>query len=432
MVYELLLEDEQDGVFAISLVEDPAIELDFVYLNKQKPIKFQAVNEEKRLVVGPILVPDKHILRVDEKTNLPYSVFFSKHTVQLISQKYMEQKNNDQVTIQHDFGVEDISLVESWLVESEVKDKSKLYKMSVPIGTWMGVMKVNNDEVWNDFIKTGELKGFSVEGIFEHKPVGNNMDISLEDTILAQLNKLVNMESYSDYGEGIRNNAKRGIELNEKQGNKCATQTGKIRGQQLANGEPISLETIRRMYSYLSRAESDYDPNDTTSCGTISYLLWGGKAGLSWSRNKLRELGLLEENQQPTIDSSYPGEVASGSISKETLQAEEMNVYGYDTSHFYLCPGAIGTFKHLTEEMDLDEDLIDMVRAAAVIADGVFMIEEEVVNNKFSDETDLRRADMLVSMFKDIFKTIDERTNMVHDISYMDGHIEVIKSYLNG
>ena len=102
-------------------------------------------------------------------------------------------------------------------------------------------------------------------------------------------------ESYSDYGQEIRSNAKRGIELNEKNGNKCATQTGKVRAQQLANGESISLATIKRMHSYLSRAETYYDnADDTSDCGYISYLLWGGKAALSWSRNKLRELGQLD------------------------------------------------------------------------------------------------------------------------------------------
>lgn len=91
--------------------------------------------------------------------------------------------------------------------------------------------------------------------------------------------------------EGVRNNARRGIELNEKVGNRCATQTGKVRAQQVAN-ESMSLDTVKRMYSYLSRAETYYDPNDTKACGTISYLLWGGKAGLAWARNVLREEGV--------------------------------------------------------------------------------------------------------------------------------------------
>ena len=102
-------------------------------------------------------------------------------------------------------------------------------------------------------------------------------------------------ETFNDYPDSVSNNAKRGIELNEKVNNKCATQVGKVRAQQLANKEKISIDTIQRMYSYLSRAEVYYNENDTKACGTISYLLWGGKAGLNWSRKKLRELGLLNE-----------------------------------------------------------------------------------------------------------------------------------------
>jgi hypothetical protein len=101
-------------------------------------------------------------------------------------------------------------------------------------------------------------------------------------------------ESYSDYPDAVSNNAKRGIELNEKVNNKCATQVGKVRAQQLAKKEPISVETIKRMYSYLSRAEVNYDEGDTEACGTISYLLWGGLAGKRWSESKLKELGLFE------------------------------------------------------------------------------------------------------------------------------------------
>jgi len=91
--------------------------------------------------------------------------------------------------------------------------------------------------------------------------------------------------------EGVRNNAKRGIELNEKVNNRCALQTGKVRGQQLAQGEAVSLDTVKRMYNFLNRHAKNYDPNDSKACGTISYLLWGGKAGLAWARNILREEG---------------------------------------------------------------------------------------------------------------------------------------------
>lgn len=97
-------------------------------------------------------------------------------------------------------------------------------------------------------------------------------------------------ESYSDYPKAVSNNAKRGIELNEKNGNKCATQVGKIRATQLRDGEPLSVSTIKRMYSYLSRAKEDYEAGSTNDCGYISYLLWGGLAGLRWSESKMKEI----------------------------------------------------------------------------------------------------------------------------------------------
>ena len=336
MIYELVIEDENiDEVFAISLVEEPAIESNFVFFDKEK-IHFAAVNDEKRLLMGPILIPDKQILRIDGE-GMPYHVFFKPETIKRLSEMYLEKKYTDKSTLEHEKKITGVNLVESWIVESRTKDKSAMYGLSVPVGTWMGTFKVNNDDIWENYVKTGEVKGFSIEGLFGHNLVAATKepdylakDISelTEEEAKDLLNKIhsllmddsVELESYADYGDSIANNAKRGIELNEKNNNKCATQTGKVRAQQLANGEAISVDTIKRMYSYLSRAEAYYDENDMNACGTISYLLWGGKAGLAWSRNKLRELGMLEESEaQPSISSTYPGEAASGSIAPATL-----------------------------------------------------------------------------------------------------------------
>ena len=96
--------------------------------------------------------------------------------------------------------------------------------------------------------------------------------------------------SYSDYPDSVKNNAQRGIDLNEAQDNKCATQVGKVRAQQLAKGEAVSEETIKRMKSYLSRAAVYYEAGDTESCGYISYLLWGGKSALTWATSKLNSI----------------------------------------------------------------------------------------------------------------------------------------------
>ena len=102
----------------------------------------------------------------------------------------------------------------------------------------------------------------------------------------------VKFKTYT-YPDAVSNNAQRGIDLNEKNGNKCATQVGKVRAQQLAKSEPVSFDTVQRMYSYLSRAEEYYDESDTKACGTISYLLWGGKAGKRWAEKIMREEGKL-------------------------------------------------------------------------------------------------------------------------------------------
>jgi len=327
-LFELILQDDGDGVFANSLVSSPAILRDFVFLSKE--IQFKEVSDEKRLVAGPLLIPNKKILRVDGGGK-KYSVFFTPETIEKVARRFMKNKYGDVVTLEHGEKTSGVYLTELWLVEQSTKDKSNTYGFTLPKGTLFGVYKIDNEQVWSK-VKDGTFKGFSIEGLFEHRK--SNVKLNLErhteeldenevEILLGQIKALIRkdnrfkskqrieMESYSDYGDGIRNNAKRGIELNEKNGNKCATQTGKVRAQQLANGEPISVETIKRMYSYLSRAETYYDSADSTSdCGHISFLLWGGKAALSWSRNKLRELGELELETQPSITSTYPGEVA--------------------------------------------------------------------------------------------------------------------------
>jgi hypothetical protein len=327
-IYELVIEDENiDGIFAISLVQDPAIEADFVYFDKEK-VLFSSVDDEQRLVMGAILIPNKKILRIDGEGK-PYHVFFKPETIKKLSEMYLKNKYTDKATLEHNKKINGVTLVESWIKESASKDKSALYNLNAPVGSWVGTFKIDNDDIWNNYVKTGDVKGFSIEGLFGHSLVSANesfnfqKDIDLFSDVEAEilLEKIKQMfESYADYGDDIRNNAKRGIELNDKVGNKCATQTGKVRAQQLANGEAISVETIKRMYSFLSRAETYYDESDTEACGTISYLLWGGKSALSWSRNKLKELGLLEESEaQPSVASTYPGEATSGSIAPALL-----------------------------------------------------------------------------------------------------------------
>lgn len=98
-------------------------------------------------------------------------------------------------------------------------------------------------------------------------------------------------KTYSDYPKAVREAAERGIKLNAEVNNRCATQVGKVRAQQLASGDPLTLMTVKRMYSYLSRAAEYYKPSDTEACGTISYLLWGGEPALRWAESVLKREG---------------------------------------------------------------------------------------------------------------------------------------------
>ena len=438
-IYELVIEDENiDGIFAISLVQDPAIEADFVYFDKEK-VLFSSVDNEQRLVMGAILIPNKKILRIDGEGKT-YHVFFKPETIKRLSEMYLKNKYTDKATLEHNQKINGVTLVESWIKESASKDKSALYNLNAPVGSWLGTFKIDNDTIWNDYVKTGDVKGFSIEGLFGHSLVSANeifnfeKDISLFSEVEAEilLEKIKDMfESYSDYSEAIRNNAKRGIELNDKVGNKCATQVGKVRAQQIANGEKLSVETIQRMYSYLSRAEVYYDETDTEACGTISYLLWGGKAALGWSRNKLKELGILEEAEaQPSVSSTYPGEAASGSIAPTLLvEAPNLDVYGYETKYFQICPGAQKTFAEIVS-FPHNEETIGMVRSAAVVADAIFKIENDVLEAKKATPQQLKEAILLVQDYKDIIHEIDEESGVISDVSYMDGHIKTIESFL--
>ena len=164
-IIELVLDEENNeiGIEAISVVENPAIEENFLAL-KSNIIELKEADKEKKLLVGALLIPNKPIYR--RSGDEEYYIYFSKDTVAKASQMYLMNGNQNNATLEHQHDVVGLTLVESWIVEDEVHDKSRKFGMDVPLGTWMGSVKVNNDEVWNDFVKTGKVKGFSIEGYF--------------------------------------------------------------------------------------------------------------------------------------------------------------------------------------------------------------------------------------------------------------------------
>ena len=189
--------------YAISLVESPAIESDFVALSKEKEEKQQVFLEsnEKHLVYGAALIPDKDIYRNNGEQE--FYINFTKESIERMSQDFMKEYRQYEVKTDHDDIANEVCVVESWLVSDSYKDKSNALGINVPEGTWMVGMKVNNIETW-ERIKAGELKGFSVESMISleefSKQNDNNMNIETNDMFWDKLKNILK-EAFSKKAE---------------------------------------------------------------------------------------------------------------------------------------------------------------------------------------------------------------------------------------
>lgn len=169
--YKVLFnEEENEGVYAVSLVSDPAIGVNFITLSKQKEIKLATVNEEQRILMGAILIPNQPIYR--NQDGHEFNIVFPKETIKQVQQNFALKGYQNNSTIEHSGEqIPNVTFVESWIKEDEVHDKSVHYGFNEEVGSWFGLMKVNNDEIWNDYIKTGKVKGFSIDGVFDMEKV---------------------------------------------------------------------------------------------------------------------------------------------------------------------------------------------------------------------------------------------------------------------
>lgn len=197
-IYEMILDEESllSGVNALSLVETPAIESDWVALSDQKKIMLAEVSDEKRILMGAALIPDKPIYR--NQNGEEFYIYFSKETIGMVAQKFFKNSNHKNATLEHQQPVEGVTIFESWIVDDPNFDKSKQYGLDVPSGTWMVSMKVDNEDIWNNYVKNNKVFGFSIEGSFANKLVDTDLskqknleDIQLDKAIetIKQLTK---------------------------------------------------------------------------------------------------------------------------------------------------------------------------------------------------------------------------------------------------
>ena len=302
-VIELIIDEENEisGIEAISVVENPAIEEDFIALKKLS-VELAEVDAEKRILMGAALIPDKKILRRSEDEE--YYIYFSQETVRKAAELFLMRGRQNNSTLEHDEILQGMSVVESWIVEDLKHDKSKKYGFDVPVGTWMVSMKVNNDNVWQS-VKAGDLKGFSIEGFFadntERPKEQIKEEVEAEELLSEIYDELeaaeYNLSTYNDYPRGVYETARKVLRWVDENGwGTCGTPVGKRRASQLASRSRLTVTTIKRMRSYLLRHKGDlqYSTSYEDGCGKLMYDAWGGSAGLRWAESKLKELGEIE------------------------------------------------------------------------------------------------------------------------------------------
>ena len=191
--YELIYPDGGIGVFKVSLVKNPAVETTLMKFSSEEKMYFS--NEEKRVVYAPAMIPNKMIFRNNIQGE-PANVFYTAETIEKLQQNYFRNKGNFSTNLDHaDNNIEGVFPFESWIVQNKEIDKSKDMGFDVPNGTWMMGHKIDNDSVWNDYIKTGKIDGLSIEASLLHKEqLINKVNMSKLDAVIEAIKQVFSAE----------------------------------------------------------------------------------------------------------------------------------------------------------------------------------------------------------------------------------------------
>ncbi len=187
---DMIIDESTDWsgiVSAISLTDTPAIEAEAVALSKEEEVKLSAIDEDRRIFMGAVLIPEKKILRKREDGSY-YNIRFPKETISRASQMFLEKGNQNNSTLEHEIALSGNTVTESWIIEDEVHDKSRKFGLNHPVGTWMVSMKISEDETWEK-AKNGTVKGFSIEGLFSGQKAEEDVMMSLLKDIESEIDK---------------------------------------------------------------------------------------------------------------------------------------------------------------------------------------------------------------------------------------------------
>ena len=351
-VIELIIDEENEisGIDAISIVDDPAIQEDFIMLSSQE-VKLAEVDQEKKILMGPALIPNKKIYR--RSGDDEYYIYFSEDTVRKASELFLTKGYQNNATLEHDGDLDGLSVVESWIIDDTNQDKSRKYGFDLPNGTWMVSMKVYDDSVWSDYVKTGKVKGFSIEGHFAdamerpQEQLPEYGDEELEAlSLIEELTEAMEVElrTYDDYPKGARENARKVLDWRNRYGRdevKGMTRVGWRRANQLSKGQKISRSTIARMASFnRHRRNATIDPDlrgtPWKDKGYVAWLGWGGTEGVNWAIRKMKQFRRGEFASMAIDENSAIIDDRLAYATKELAEkaAEDIGCEGYHEHEF--------------------------------------------------------------------------------------------------
>lgn len=177
--------EKDKGVFSISLVKSPAMEGTFVALSKEE-VKLSVIDNEKRILIGLVLEPNKPIYRNDPEKG-EFNLVFEEDTITQLAYSFFKNNQHSNSTIEHSGRLIDgVTFVESWQIENPKMDKSVNFGLEYPKGSWMVTMKVDNDSIWENYVKTGKVQGFSIDALIELELVNLNKQINMNEQSILQ------------------------------------------------------------------------------------------------------------------------------------------------------------------------------------------------------------------------------------------------------
>ena len=290
---ELTIKSADDGVFAISLVDQPAIEENFVALAAQD-VEFKVVDEERRIVVGFALVPEKRILRL--MGGKKFNIYFTKETVAQAAEDFMKKMMLKKFTTDHEEKVDGITVIESWVVEDVKHDKSNLYGLGAKGGEWVLMSKIDNNEVWNE-VKAGKFKGYSIEARFDgFEQLQSKNKETMEEQILKELNAVLSSQKVElTTVDDVANRFKSIIDINNKSVGTLENSRVELKASSLIQKEVVSkcevlLDQISQFEKQIKDLGLDMPSDIKSKVGMLNAILKESKKSDS---NITKALGLI-------------------------------------------------------------------------------------------------------------------------------------------